>query len=137
MNHSSHDSLSDLIKVSKNDHEKRIDIYVSGTLQRDDVVALLDEVKKLQPQQQVYTRLYDFSEVDIEVSVQEFEGILSHAQKLFKVPGVVYKAAFVTSDPFVRQLAELYKSASRPYGFNDIECFASRRAALNWLNEQL
>ncbi|WMS85678.1 STAS/SEC14 domain-containing protein [Pleionea litopenaei] len=128
--------INEILSVKTNEQTRCIEIQVAGVLKSDDVIHLLEQIKAAQPENQVYSRLYDFSEIDIDVSVQEFDRILSHAQKLFKVRGVIYKAAFVALDPFVRQLAELYKSASRPYGFNDIECFSSVGEAKAWLAEK-
>ncbi|WP_168204173.1 STAS/SEC14 domain-containing protein [Aliikangiella coralliicola] len=110
-------------------------VRISGCLNNTTVVELIDAIQKTQDRKKNYHRLYDLTQVELEITIKDFDFVLSHAWEKFNVAGVEHRVAFVAQDEFTLMLLDLYKTQSRKYAFHYVEYFENESDAIQWLQE--
>ena len=119
------------------DHEAQtMEITLNGKVTMQPALKLLEQLVAQQASNENYKRLYIFDDVDFELSVPDFEVVLTRARELLAKPGLKrHRVAFVSSDPFVNHFLNLYRTLGESYSFQEAEVFEQVEPARRWLAE--
>ncbi|NVJ61751.1 MAG: hypothetical protein HWE27_15255 [Gammaproteobacteria bacterium] len=119
------------------DHDKQtMEIQLTGRVTMQPALTLLEQLVAEQSSGENYKRLYIFKDVEFEISVPDFEIVLTRARELLAKPGVAkHRVAFVSSDPFVNHFLSIYRTLGESYSFQEAEVFEEVDPARQWLEE--